>query len=389
MLHLERIRGDIVALGRRAALEQARRQEALELAHQWWLSASDTEHLRRHVQPLTLALDRWDGAVPCTGTPISAQIPCPDSAPNDLTVIGADGSQIFPDRHALVLYYLLQVGAVIFRYTGEAPDTDTREWLHYDERELYDRNGYLIGSDTLGMERTVKEMEVLADITAQERKRSPARVLSLTDGPLLWPYLERGHSASAALQAYLSALRGVQQSGGVAVGYVDRPGGRPLLELLWADQLAPEDLASKAGDNPLSVLTDYDLMAHSLAPGARTTWFTRPTATNQRHAGEGQEVWFYYLNLSLGPGDAIARIEVPAWAAADETAMTALHGALRHQASVLNGYPYILARAHEEALVTTQDKTALEAAIQRELAESGIFAQPSEKARQKLLLGRR
>ena len=72
---------------------------------------------------------------------------------------------------------------------------------------------------------------------------------------------------------------------------------------------------------------------------------------------------------------------------ATDVAMTALQAVLTHQGEVLNGYPYVLARAHEEALVTTQDRATLEQAIQRELFSVGILAQPSNKARQKLLLG--
>ena len=130
-------------------------------------------------------------------------------------------------------------------------------------------------------------------------------------------------------------------------------------------------------------------MARVLAPGVWTTWFTRPTPTNRRHAAEGQEIWFCYANLGSQHAPAIARIEVPAWAAVRENAMRALQAALCHQAAALDGYPYVLARAHEEALVTTQDKATLEHAIQQELLGAGIVAQSSDKARQKLLLGRR
>ncbi len=94
--------------------------------------------------------------------------------------------------------------------------------------------------------------------------------------------------------------------------------------------------------------------------------------------------------MALGSaGDrAIARIEAPAWAAERADITTALHTMLWHQASALDGYPYVLARAHEEALVTTQDKVALEQAIQRQFLEQGIVA-TSNKARQKALLGKR
>ena len=81
------------------------------------------------------------------------------------------------------------------------------------------------------------------------------------------------------------------------MGYVARPGGRPLVELLWASQLSPEDIPGKLEENPLRFLTDLQLMARFLAPGERSAWFSRPSATNQRQAGHGHEVWFCYVNV--------------------------------------------------------------------------------------------
>ncbi len=399
MLHIERIRTEITALGHRAAQDRQARRQALALAQAWLDEAVETDQLRAHLGPLLAAADaaasagtgtiRWHGAVPCSPGKINRQRPAEDIPPADLVLIGVDGSQIYPDRHALILYYLLQVGALTFRYDGNTPTVHTREWLRYDEADLHDAQGYLIGGEALGMERMVKEMEVLADLVELERHSTTSPVLALSDGPLLWPYVERGNRTDPHFSIYLEALRNVQQAGGIPVGYVDRPGGRPLLDLLWATRLAPEELIARIEENPLKRLSDGDLMLEILAPGAWTPWYTRATATNRRHAGDGQEIWFCYANLGTQHSPAIARIEVPAWAAGQDVAMTALQAALRHQGQALGGYPYVLARAHEEALVTTQDKTALEQAIQRELFSVGILAQPSNKARQKLLLGGR
>jgi len=173
------------------------------------------------------------------------------------------------------------------------------------------------------------------------------------------------------------------------VGYVARPGGRALVELLWAGQLAPEDVPGRLAENPLRQLTDPALMAHYLAPGERSAWFTRPSATNHRHAGRGHEVWFCYVNVGAARLPVIARVEAPGWGAPNVDAITTLHAVLLHQSQVLNGYPYVLARAHEEALVTTADKAALDSEIQRQLIAQGILARPSEKAQQKAYLGRR
>jgi len=69
--------------------------------------------------------------------------------------------------------------------------------------------------------------------------------------------------------------------------------------------------------------------------------------------------------------------------------MDILQSVLQHQAQVLGGYPYVLARAHEEALVTSRDKGILEQTIQRELLRDGLYTEPSAKAQQKSLLSHR
>lgn len=389
MLRLERIRADIAALGQRAALDQREQHDALVLARRWLADLPDDTSVRRHIEPLLGEASRWNGAIPVEDQPFSAPIPCPEAPLDGVTIIGVDGSQIFPDRHALVLYYLLQVGALTFRYDGSAPAVHTAEWLRYEERDLFDAHGYLIGGDTLSMERMVREMEVLANLMSDERPEPSSYTFGLSDGPLLWPYVDRDGTAHQACANYLEALGRVRKADGVPVGYVDRPGGRPLLDLLWANRLRPEELPQRIEENPLDRLTDEHLLFEVLAPGQRTPWFTRRTPTNQRHADAGQEIWFCYMDLGTTGHHAIARIEVPAWAASRERATALLHTALFHQAAALNGYPYVLARAHEEALVTTQDKAALEQAIQRQLLELGIVALPSNKALQKALLGKR
>ncbi len=79
-------------------------------------------------------------------------------------------------------------------------------------------------------------------------------------------------------------------------------------------------------------------MVDVLAPGAWTPWYTRPTATNRRHAADGQEIWFCYANLGTQHGPAIALIEVPSWAPSRRAVMTTLQAALRHEGSMLDGY---------------------------------------------------
>ena len=131
MLRLERIRDDIAALGRRAELDQQNQGKVLAMARHWLTNLPDTGALRQHIQPLLDGASQWGGAIPVADESLSVPVPCPGTPPDGLVVVGVDGSQIFPDRHALALYYLLQVGALLFRYNGTTPSVHTAEWLHY------------------------------------------------------------------------------------------------------------------------------------------------------------------------------------------------------------------------------------------------------------------
>ncbi|MBN2391927.1 MAG: DNA double-strand break repair nuclease NurA [Anaerolineae bacterium] len=395
MLHIERLKADIDVLSRLAAERKSSREDDVARALRWLAEAPAPATLRERLAPVTSGEHNWPGALPAADAPLAARVTVISDPPHGAVVIGVDGSQVYPDSHAVALYYLIQIGGLAFAYDGSRPRPYSCETLHFKDEELYDAQGYLISPERVGMERLVREMEYLAELTALERRLAPAApFLALTDGPLLWPYVERSRADFQVVDAYLDALTEIRQAGGLPVGYVARPGGRALSELLWVSQLAPEDVPGRLPENPLHRLTDAALMAHFLAPGERSAWFTRPSATNRRHAGHGHAVWFCYVNVGTPSAsavytDAIARVEVPEWGALNEDAITTLHAVLLHQSQVLNGYPYVLARAHEEALVTTADKVALDGEIQRHLFSQGILARPSEKAQQKAYLGRR
>jgi len=390
MLHIERLKTDIEALSRLAVERQTRREDEVVRALRWLAEAPDPATLRERLAPVTSGEHEWPGALPPTEAPLAARFTVDGDPPHGAVVIGVDGSQVYPDPHAAVLYYLIQIGGLAFSNDGSRPRPYSCEALHFKDDELYDAQGYLISTERVGMERLTQEMAYLAELTAIEHRLAPAApLLALTDGPLLWPYVERSRADFQAVDAYLDALTAIRQAGGLPVGYVARPGGRALVELLWAGQLASEDVPGRLAENPLRQLTDAALMAHVLAPGERSGWFTRPSATNHRHAGRGHAVWFCYVNVGAARAPVIVRVEVPEWSAQNEDVITTLHAVLLHQSQALNGYPYVLARAHEEALVTTADKAALDSEIQRQLIAQGILAHPSEKAQQKAFLGKR
>jgi len=378
MLHLEKLHAAIQALGEQTVAQRRKNAAALVTAQEWLRHAPAPEALRE--QPLPSEEPGPALAVPVSDEPLDTVTVIATAPPRGALVIGVDGSQIPPDRHAAILYYLLQVGGLRFTYNGQAPTEHTRPTLHYAPSELYDAQEQLIGSQ-LGMRRTVMELEYLAELV--ESAAQPG-ILALTDGPLLWPYSGRSDEERAhLLPAYFAALTRMQQAQALPAGFVERPGGAPLLTLLRTSRptvplppLAP-------------LLSDQALMAELLPPGGRSIWLRRHSAMNERHQQHGQRICFCYLNTGAPDYPVIARVETPEWALAQPEQLDLLHAVLLHQARLLAGYPYVLARAHELALVTSQDKAALEDQLHRQILAHGELLRPSEKARQKGYLSAR
>lgn len=387
MLYLERLRAKIAMLGERAIEQQRRRRDACDQALAQLARSPDPEHLRELVAHQEE--EDADFALPVTEAPLDRRFTVEPAPPVGLTVIAVDGSQIMPDRHSAVLYYLIQVGGLVFCYDGSAPTSHRDATLHYDETELYDSDGRIIGHQ-VGMRRTVAELAFLSTLASDVRAEGDADPLvALTDGPLLWPYSGRSEKERTLLPAYMEALAGLRAARALPAGFVERPGGRPLLNTL---NLLPSETTSDTGkesDGVPAHLDDRALMARHLSPGERTVWLKRHSPMNRQHAQQGHEIWFCYLNVGEPGHPVIGRVEIPQWATTVREGSTNLHAVLVHQALILHGYPYALARAHELALVTQEDKNALDALLQRRLMEAGLPTRPSEKARQKSYLGRR
>ncbi|MFP4343329.1 MAG: DNA double-strand break repair nuclease NurA [Anaerolineales bacterium] len=383
MLRLEQLKSKITALGAHAVEKRQRRALEVEELLTWLESGPEAASLRQRLQEEEEETTAY--AEPVEDGPLNRRVAVTGAPARQSVLVAVDGSQIMPDRHAPVLYYLLQMGGLLFTYDGEAPRSQTAASLHYEDAELYDQEGQVI-THQLGMRRAVAELSFLARLVAEVEQEAPRPILALTDGPLLWPYSGRSQEEiDALLPAYFAALSRMREQGGMPIGFVERPGGRPLVDLLRLTHPDPE----RTTEPQRLLLTDQVLMARFLEPGQRSPWFRRNSPLNQRHQRYGHPIWFCYLHVGEPGYPVIARVEVPEWAARQGEWVESMQRVLVHQSCVLGGHPYALARAHELALVTLQDRQALDALLQRRLLEAGVVVHPSEKARQKSYLGRR
>ena len=338
--------------------------------------------------------------------PLDAPIPAPPPPPR-ATLIATDGSQILPDRHAPFLYYLINIGAIIYAHgEPDAPGIVSLPSIFYPtiEDDLTDDSpGFNKSEVTIARDR--REIETLAAL-ALSMQGQPARTLALLDQRLLyWPFVGEQNKTEEAVFAWTAAMTQIYETGALLAGYIDRPGKASVVTLLQTllddDTVNLKDLGRRpaAGE-----LTDADLYATLLGPGERSPVFVDVSPANSRFAEENPliEVCFFYLNpgargqglgtrdqglgareegSSLAPNPypltpnlarAIARVDIPRWVAEDPAAVAFVHGLIYDQCKLMGDYPYVLARADELAVVGRHDEMNLNMMIDGYMQRLGV-----------------
>jgi hypothetical protein len=378
-LNLPQIVGQLEKMSAALAEQQAALRRLLPQAREAFEHAAGLrrEELEARVK---LAGDRYRGARPTSEPVLSSFEPPPLDA--GLAVAGADGSQIYPDRHALALYFAIQVGGLAVEIgSGLAPQVRTQSDLYYEQEDLHDQEGHPVGNAMVNGRRDAQEMNALADWA--EAYAGRPFVALLDNGLLLWFALQvreqNQKDVDRILQAYLGHLDRVRASGGYVAGFIDRPRSADVLALAHLSTLPPEAVNDQAlRANPYRALTDRALFEEILEPGRRSACFIDSSPLNEDFRKKHHEVFFFYLKTDAR--GTIARVEIPAWVAEDAARIGRVHAAILDQCRSTGGFPYVLVRAHELAVITNQDREQLEAMIQQRLLSSGLGARASQKA---------
>ncbi|MBU2609992.1 MAG: DNA double-strand break repair nuclease NurA, partial [Chloroflexi bacterium] len=212
----ERIREIGATAGPRQKQLDGLRQRALSLLEYY---ADKAAELRSKVDRARQADPSLRCALPLDGR-LDASHPAPVFE-KPVTLLAADGSQIAPDRHAAVLYSLVNVGALVMEIgSGKAPEVFTDSSLLYVD-ELYTETGILTG-EAIEMRRDIAERRKLLELAPNY----PAPVIALTDGPVeLWGAKDGGaEEYRRNLEIHKSILSQLQTKNVTVAGYVDKPG---------------------------------------------------------------------------------------------------------------------------------------------------------------------
>ena len=291
-------------------------------------------------------------------TRVSAVLPAPAC-----TIIAADGSQINPDPHGSALFGLINVGIFTIRPgSGKTPTVEIQSQLLYDQT-LETETG-LASEELIALMRDVRERQILAE----QIKGKDGLLITLTDGPLELYHEPRQEAAfKSYFNKYLAALDDLALEKTITAGYVDRPRASLVVRLL--ELMAPDT----ATENPFGGVTDLALYEKILQPGERSAVFKLQSSSAHDYTNK-KELHFFYLNVGSETNPSLARVEVPLWVVEDESSLSLLQSVLVEQARSTGAqpYPYPLVRAHETAVVKTDDRQQVTEMIERELISSGM-----------------
>jgi hypothetical protein len=313
--------------------------------------------------------------------------PCPAS----YVVAASDGSQLDIDHHGIAACYVINIGTAVLQYGPDASfRAQSQPLLGYRDEDLvihdpHSGRDYAKEGPVLAAQRDVDEGMRLAALAMELPDDRPR--LALQDGTLIrWTFSGLDPALRRLLMGdYLSYLETMRALACPVGSYLSRPRSREVLGLIKLAQVKGDfsrwrsEYPERHSD-PYRGIEDRMLFAQ-LSEGQRSARWGSMSRINVEFYGP-HRIQFFYLRV----GRELARVEFPAWVA-DEGQLDLLHSVVYDQCRRGLGYPTILARAHEQAVIHGDERRQITALIERLLAQSQIMAERSAKASSKLRPG--
>ncbi len=319
--------------------------------------------------------------------------------PPNYELVATDGSQIDVERHGMAACYVINIGRVFLRYgASPAAKLSSRPALYYREEDLYLTDGVrriAIEGNYLSARRDVEEGVALADL-ADEFLHGDLPCAALQDGTLVRWTLAGAEKfvQERFLAPYLEYFERMRQRGIPVASYISRPRAPEVAGtirlMLCPDVNIAEGRGAKcaecsdaaAGRTPSCYvcqgLTDADILADMLGEGQRGPLFASMSRINIERYGP-HLIHFFYMRV----GREVARVEIPLWVAEDTAAVDLIHTLIYDQCMKGQGYPVVLARAHEQAIVRAADRRAFLTMVEGSLLRAELPATDSRKRESK------
>lgn len=340
---------------------------------------------RRHMH---CALPLWHDDLGYSVKVASANIP--------YTILGVDGSQIYPDRHRGGLQcYMVNIGSVLLAYGNQTSTVNLFSIPHlFAEDDAYS----VVDSEEVATKDIVdlrrEELEFTQGFAASQayvNQYGSEQFMCCFDGSFIFWHLESKPQEikERFLSIYLDALKAFCDYKIVVASYISLPRNRELANLL---ALATCPVFKKMGKMCSSGeecsciifknIIDSEIVSLYLQPGYRTTVFTS-TSYVTREYPQDLVPCFFFMHV----GQEIVRVEMPTWVARNQQSVDMVASFLFDQAVKGNGYPVVLAEAHEQAVIKVSEQDFFYEILAQRAAEKGISLKQSQKSLKKKVMG--
>ena len=274
-------------------------------------------------------------------------------------VLAVDGSQIYPDRHAAGAgCFLINIGSSLLSY-GKNSSVEFSSEPHLmmpDDLEDQER-GIRFSVELVDLARESYELKAMHTIA----KKAIQKPICLVDGSLIFWQLEgkEPELKSYFLSDYLRSLDACYRDDILVAGYISFPKSRELVNLVKlglcqfgnAPCLPCAATAQTEACDQIYSLIDTHVTSFFLERWQRTTLFLSRSKIVERYP-EHLKPHFFYLQAE----HETVRVEVPQWIANDEQKLNKICMVIADQIIKGNGYPVVLAEAHEQAVVKGADR---------------------------------
>ncbi|MFQ5569290.1 MAG: DNA double-strand break repair nuclease NurA [Rhodothermales bacterium] len=296
--------------------------------------------------------------------------------PTPMTVVATDGSQIYPDRHVEPHCYLLNISRIAFQYgTLERPLMVSVPYFKYRQEDLKDQFDEVLGTATADVVSALRdefELRALLDV-AGEARIAGRPILALADGTLI-RWMLRGMRDRALEQElidrYTDILAGFHEEGIPLCSYISMPGNTEVVNLLRVFLGESDEPADD--ETSLAGLMDRWIFEKTLQPGERSAVFESASHIQREYGARDRICYFYVHVASRQGGSEIARVEVPVWVADDPGLLDLVHATVLSECEKGEGYPMILAEAHERAVIRARERELFYDMIEREMTTAGL-----------------
>lgn len=292
-------------------------------------------------------------------------------------ILSVDGSQVYPDRHQGTSCYLINIGSVLLTY-GLEPNRvllDTQPYVFAGEQREGD-----LSVESVNCRRHELELQAGLCLSKTLIKNDDTPTLLLVDGSLIFWHLESQDKEvkDRFLKQYLSLLQGFYEDNLLIAGYISLPKSKELVNLIRL-ALCNFSITHCPDFHSLDHLVDTSIARFFLHQGTRTQVFANQSPITQYYQNNLKPYFFY-----IDSGYEIARVEIPAWIAHDQTAVDTVAAIIMDQINKGFGFPVCVAEAHEQAVVKGPDREFFYHLIQKlgiEQRQRMVFSQKSMKKR--------